>query len=205
MEKLKQKIENVRNNNRTRAAIGAVTLLAALGASEATPAVAHAAEKTSVNVLEKKTHRDLTHHRGVQVAHGTLMIRKQVGERGHQYETTKYVENPVIADRQKGSGQDGPVDVLDLESGRYAFGSISRKGHNQVDLHKLSHDGVTVEFIPELKTTTPDTLVQTVDFGEDRDGHLRLSNPFLTEGTQDPLLDPAGNPAAVALEYRSHK
>jgi hypothetical protein len=206
MEKLKQKIEKTRDMARTRTAIGAVSLLAALGAAEASPAAAeapHHFRHSMVEQLEQTAHRNLMRHRGVQIAHGTLMLRKKV--HGNRYVTTGYVENPVIADRVPSLPQKGPIDTEDFRSGRYAMGSISRDGRNKVSLHEISADDALVEFMPDLKTVTPDALVQTVDFGHDNDGDLMLNSPFLKTGTGDPLLDPAGSPAVVAMEYSSHK
>lgn len=219
------------NNNVIRRGVTLGAMSAALlAANGLKPPSAEAAgerhKPVAIKVLERAAEQRLQDHRGPTFVNGILVLRTKASTGGTEandgatggamypgntpgFITKSYVYEPIIVDRYSKSGKVRmPIDVLDLENnpGRFAAGSIVRKaGHPKVKLHVL--DDKKAELFLNLKTATPDTLVQRVDFPETNFGELDYDNPnVISHGGSTPLLTPDQHPDIfVAYEYKPQK
>jgi hypothetical protein len=213
METLKNKNQSETINSKTRlkrlAAVAGLSVAAAMapgvaaGSAEAAPAKQHNNTKTiehilSLKQLENRTEKTLESGRAVAYLHGTLSYnRKFYNSKTHtSYSSPRQIENPLFVYRGSPKEQ---FSAGKMQGADYAFGSmrVDDNGKVHVTLHRI--DKTDYNYLPEQ---SDGPFVLSAEFHDTPKG-MDFGTPFSPDGEH--IVDPAGNPAPIGLEYTSQK
>jgi hypothetical protein len=199
------------------AAVGAVSLVAAMG-----PGVANAAavqknhqprhetpaqvEKTHLQKAAAIIEARMLRFESVAFLRGDVVIQESLKDQIDpqlKHGVALNIKNPFLVDLRQPNLQEGfkGIEV----SGDYAIGFMRQTGDKpKVTLVKYDQNRMT--FIPEAGNAGPN--IQYALFQQDKIGGIDLQNPLdsyddLPHG--GPLTDAAGNPEPIGLAYMSMK